>query len=217
MLVIIPWCVKNFFSEHFPLFYHLIANLKTSANSSQYWDNRLAETWDAEGRNWPTKSSLIKSLTNPTDRVLDIACGNGSILRYLKSQGYQQLHGLEISYYAINRLKAEGIQMYYAKLPNIPLGDETFDVVIASQVLEHIIRRRHFLKEIRRILKPDGRAFIFVPDDCLGPIDEKEHVIKYNRHTLKHLLSRYFLVEVLESIKDINYEMRVLYALVKKR
>jgi len=217
MQIIIPWRVKKFFSDHFPLFYHLIANLKTSANSSQYWDNRLAETWDAESRNWPTKSSLIESLTNPIDRILDIACGNGSILRYLKARGYQQLYGLEISYYAINRLKAEGIQMYYAKLPNIPLGDETFDVVIASQVLEHIIRRRHFLKEIRRILKPDGRAFIFVPDDCLGPIDENEHVIKYNRHSLKHLLSRYFFVEALESIKDINYEMRVLYALVKKR
>lgn len=217
MQIVIPWRIKNFISEHFPLLYHLAANLRSPANNPEYWDNRLAQTWDMESRNWPTKNRLIESLTNPTDKILDIACGNGSVLRYLKARGYQQLYGLEISHYAINRLKAEGIRMYYSKLPNIPLGDEAFDVVIASQVLEHIIRRHHFLKEIRRILKPGGKAFIFVPDDCLGPIDEKEHVIKYNRHTLKRLLSRYFLIEVLESIKDINYEMRVLYALVRKK
>ena len=51
--------------------------------------------------------------------------------------------------------------------------------VAGAPLLEHVIRRSLFATEIQRVLGPGGRAFVFVPDDCLGPIDEPEHVIKY--------------------------------------
>ena len=90
--------------------------------------------------------------------------------------------------------------MHSGLLPQIPLPDSTFDVVIASQVLEHIVRRAKFLKEIRRVMKPEAKAFIFVPDDCLGPISEREHVVKFNARTLRKLLERYFSVVSLRSM-----------------
>ena len=154
----VPWRVKNFISDQFPLLYHLAVNLGASGNSAGHWDERLAETWHADYRSWPTKNELIASLTTKRDRILDIGCGNGSILRYLRGLGYADLHGLEISRYAIERLRGEGIEMHLGKLPLIPLPDASFDVVIASQVLEHVIRRKRFLREIQRVLKPSGRC-----------------------------------------------------------
>jgi SAM-dependent methyltransferase len=213
---LIPWRVKNFLSEYFPVLYHLAVNAGVRGNTPEHWDLRLAQTWDAPERQWPTKNELIASLATPSDVILDIGCGNGGILRHLQSLGYRHLHGLEISSYAIQRLREAGIEMHRGVLPLVPLPEAFFDVVIASQVLEHIIRRRRFLSEMRRVLKPGGRALIFVPDDCLGPISEPEHVIKYNAHTLREILQPHFKISRLDSIRDVNHPMSILFAHLEK-
>jgi 2-polyprenyl-3-methyl-5-hydroxy-6-metoxy-1,4-benzoquinol methylase len=209
---ILPWRVKASLSKHFPLGYHLVANLGAKGNSAEHWDRMLEQTWDDPARAWPTKVELIASLCRPETRILDVACGTGSILRELKRRGYSQLHALEISNYAVTRLNAEGIHARCGRLPQIGFSDHEFDVVVASQVLEHIIRRTAFAKEIRRVLKPGGRAYIFVPDNCLGPIDEPEHVIVYTAATLRAFLSRFFAVDRVESMHDANHPAPVLFA-----
>jgi SAM-dependent methyltransferase len=211
-MTLIPWRVRNFLSERFPLLYHLVVNAGVGGNSPKHWDLRLAQSWDAPDRHWPTKNELIASLTKPSDVVLDIGCGNGSMLRHLQGLGYRHLQGLEISGYAIKRLRGEGIEVHYGALSSIALPEASFDVVIASQILEHIIRRHRFLSEMRRILKPGGRALIFVPDDCLGPISEPEHVIKYNARSLRECLEPYFTIIRLDSMRDVNHPMSILFA-----
>ena len=215
-MTLVPWRLKFFLSSNVPLLYHLAVNAGLRANSPEHWDARLAETWDDPVRHWPTKNALIASRTMPTDVILDVGCGDGHMLRTLRSAGYQHLHGLEISDYAVQRLRGEGIHMHKGKLPRIPLPDNTFDVVIASQVLEHVIRRRLFLKEIKRVLKPGGVACIFVPDNCLGPIDEKEHVICYNSGSLRAFLERFFSSVEIESMRDVNHAAPILYARLEK-
>lgn len=215
-MTIVPWRVKNFLSEHFPLMYHLAVNAGRNGNSPEHWDARLAETWDAPIRHWPTKNELVASLARPQDTILDIGCGNGGILRDLRSRGFRNLHGLEISEYAIRRLRLEGITMHRGVLPSIVLPDGSYDVVIASQVLEHIIARRRFLGEILRVLRPGGRALIFVPDNCLGPIDEPEHTIAFSARSLRKLLETRFRVVALDSMRDANHRMPVLFAHVQR-
>src|SRR5215211_6552498 len=122
-----------------------------------------------------------------------------------------------MSQYAIQRLGKDGIQMHHGVLPSIPLRDAAFDAVVASQLLEHIIRRGTLLKEIRRILKPGGKLFVFVPNNCLGPIDECEHVVKFNAQSLRKLLETYFSVVSVRGMKDENYKMPILFAHVEKR
>jgi ubiquinone/menaquinone biosynthesis C-methylase UbiE len=213
-MTIIPWRVTNFLSEHFPLAYHLSVNIGFKGNTQTHWDQRLAETWD--GRDWPTKSELIAELTQPKQKIVDIACGTGSILRYLKERGYSDLSGLETSRYAVDRLRSEGITMYQGRLPNLPMPDSYFDVIIASQILEHVIRRQRFMREMLRVLKPEGRALIFVPNNCLGPIDEPEHVIKYSQVTFTKFLSEFFEILSIDVMKDRNYPMTILVGHVRK-
>ena len=214
-LTMIPWRLKALVSARFPLAYHLLVNIGTRGNNRVHWDEALAKTWHQ--RTWPTKNQLIESLTSKEDVILDVACGNGSILRYLQSRGYRNLEGLEISEYAVNRLNSEGILMHRGMLPRLVIPDASYNVVIASQVLEHVIRRRTLVREIRRVLKPGGRAFIFVPDNCLGPIDEPEHVMVYTAGSLKRFLSSYFLVLDVRTMKDENYEIPILFAQVVRR
>jgi 2-polyprenyl-3-methyl-5-hydroxy-6-metoxy-1,4-benzoquinol methylase len=212
---IIPWRVKAFLSNHFPLAYHLAVNVGWRGNSEQHWDRMLEETWDDPARAWPTKNDLIESLTQPEMKILDVACGTGSILRTLKQRGFVNLYALEISGYAVSRLNSEGIHARRGMLPRIDFPGHEFDIVIASQVLEHVIRRGTFARELRRVLKPDGRVFIFVPNNCLGPIDEPEHVIAYTAESLQRFLSKYFVVEGIKGIHDANHESPILFAQVR--
>jgi SAM-dependent methyltransferase len=212
---LLPWRVRAFVSNTWPLFYHLAANISKQRRSESYWDARLAETWDR--RDWPSKNEIIASSVSLEDRILDIACGNGGILRHLKAHGYRNVEGLEISRYAVGRLRNEGIEMHHGSVPTLPLPDGRYDVVIASQVLEHVIRRDRFAREIARILKPEGSAFIFVPNDCLGPIDEPEHVAKYTAATLSRFLRKHFELTSIEVITDANHSITILFAKVRKK
>lgn len=214
---LLPWRVKAFFSNRTPLLYHLVANLGLKGNSEEHWNERLAQTWDDAGRSWPLKTEIIRTLTKPSSKILDVACGTGSILRTLQASGYQELFATEISAYAVRRLCDQGIHAVVGKLPKIPFPDASFDVVIASQILEHVIRRTAFVKEIFRVLKPGGEALIFVPDNCLGPIDEPEHVIIYNTSSLRRFLSRHFEVLSVESIRDKHQAAPVLFARTRKK
>jgi SAM-dependent methyltransferase len=214
MKAYLPWRVRKVISDRMPLLYHLVANAGFSGNDAAHWDDRLSKTWDT--RDWPTKFDRVLSLTVPEDAILDVGCGTGSLIRRLRDRGYRDLHGVEISDYAVARLREEGITMWKGRLPDLPVSDASFDLVIASQVLEHVIRRGRFAREIARVLKPGGRAFIFVPDDCLGPIDEVEHVIKYDAASLRRFLAKNFEVISIETMHDANFAMPVLFAQVRK-
>lgn len=213
---LLPWSVRRFLSNRFPLPYHLVINLGVRGNDAEHWDQRLAETWNDEGLSWPTKVALIGSVAPKEARILDVACGNGSILRALHASGYQDLHAIELSDYAVARLNREGLQAKRGVLPDIDYPDAQFDVVIASQVLEHIIRRGAFAREVRRVLRPGGSAFFFVPDNCLGPIDEPEHVMIYDQAKLQAFLARHFPSVEVTSIRDANHAAPVLCARARR-
>lgn len=215
-MIRIPWRVKNFLSNQFPLAYHLMINAGAGGNDPDHWDRRLAETWDAPDRTWVTLNEMVALATSPTDDILDVGSGNGSLLRHLQRLGYHSLHGLDISEYAISRLRSEGLNMHFGRLPGVPLPSSSFDVVIASFVLEHLIRRRFFLRELLRVVKPKGQVIIAVPDNCLGPIDEPEHVIKYTQASLAKLLQRYFVINSIESVRDRNNPIPILFARLQK-
>lgn len=211
-MIRIPWMVKNFVSNHFPLAYHVIANRGHLRQSEAYWDEAFRVSMEAGTRVWPTKNKLITSLTQPGDKILDVGCGTGSTLKNLKQQGYTDLHGVELSLTAVETLEKSGITMTQARLPRIPLPDESFDVVIASQVLEHIVRRRTFAKELRRVTRPGGQVFVFVPDDCLGPIDEPSHVIIYTKERLHRFLRKFFDTVEVTNFRDENFDAPILFA-----
>lgn len=215
-MAILPWRVKKFLAMHFPLAYHLVVHYWRQPNSERSWDDVLEQDWHSTGREWPTKNALIKSLARTDDRILDVACGTGGILRYLKANGYENIWGLEQSDYAVARLRKEGVAMIHGQLPHIDAADGSFDIVIASQVLEHVIRRHTFMSEIRRVLSPSGRALIFVPNNCLSPLDEPSHVAVYRKKTLARFVRKYFGQVDVVAMQDANFNMEILFADARK-
>jgi SAM-dependent methyltransferase len=107
-------------------------------------------------------------LKNKRDfNIIDLGCGDGRYLFYLKKKNFlsnaKQIVGVDLSPTRIKILKknTKDIIGIVSDACNVKeLENETFDVVISSQVIEHIYNDNDLLKEIKRLLKSDGVAYI---------------------------------------------------------
>lgn len=101
----------------------------------------------------------------PKSEVLDLGCGAGNVSALYREKGCRVV-GLDISENAIELAKKQGIEAREWDLNKMPLPfrEESFDVVILSDVLEHIVAPISLLKEIKRILKRGGKLIISVPN-----------------------------------------------------
>lgn len=97
-------------------------------------------------------------------KILDIGCASATFLLQLKELGYTDLHALDYSAEAIALAKKNGLEQGYVMDGHYPDFEEgTFDVVIASDSLEHLEKDEVALVNWFKILKKEGKAFILVP------------------------------------------------------
>jgi SAM-dependent methyltransferase len=99
--------------------------------------------------------------------VVDLGCGSGHLLGELSGLFVQRI-GLDVSRTRLDTLghgKTDGWEFREADLNGLfPLTDGLADVVIANQVIEHILDPIKFGREIHRILRPGGRCIITTPN-----------------------------------------------------
>jgi len=115
--------------------------------------------WHISKRN--SVIELIKLIGRKNLRILDIGCGTGGNLKAFSRYG--EVWGIDNAAEAINYCKSKGLK-------NVKLGSSdktgfdgaTFDAVTLLDVLEHVEEAKT-LKEIKRILKADGKLIITVP------------------------------------------------------
>ena len=125
------------------------------------------------------------SLTD--SRVLDIGCGAGATMDHLKRFG--RPHGIELSEIPLRFSRRRGHQRTLrASATELPFDSESFDLVTALDVIEHLEDDARGLAEIRRVLKPGAPAVIFVPafQSLWGPNDvQSGHKRRYRLDQLR--------------------------------
>jgi len=95
-------------------------------------------------------------------RILDVGCGTGANLEMLA--GFGEAEGVDISDDALAFCHARGLtNVRKSTAEKLPFDDESFELVTALDVIEHLDDDVAGLREMRRVLKPDGRALLFVP------------------------------------------------------
>jgi 2-polyprenyl-3-methyl-5-hydroxy-6-metoxy-1,4-benzoquinol methylase len=107
----------------------------------------------------------VKSFSFTADsKILDVGCSYGSLAYNLYKAGYKNVHGIDPEKEFVEKGKesykeiADNLSVFDGA--HIPYPDDTFDVVLMFDVIEHIPHIQDFLKEVRRILKPGG-SFVF--------------------------------------------------------
>ncbi len=122
----------------------------------------LQRSMDIENR----KALLSICDRDSARRLLDCGCGDGEFTLELgKRIGAGELHAFEIADEYRQQAERRGISVCPADLNEpLPADDESFDVVCANQVIEHLHHTDLFIKEVWRILKPGGCALIGTPN-----------------------------------------------------
>ncbi len=97
---------------------------------------------------------------------LDLGCGDGANFHWLESY-FTQLYGSDYNLQRLLRAAKLGTnaRLFMADICNYPAEDDSFDVIYFNHVLEHIPDDLTALREVRRILKPEGLLIIGVPNE----------------------------------------------------
>lgn len=145
----------------------------------------------------------VKAKCPPNGRVLDIGCGD----MFLRSQ----LPGLKYTGVDLDTSKAPEAVKHDLAVTPYPFEDASFDVVICSEVLEHLWSPEKTIAEIRRVLKPGGAAVITVPNfDCIDHALTHHTQLLYNKEvlfTVEHI-RLYTPATMGKLLEDAGFEIR---------
>jgi SAM-dependent methyltransferase len=149
-----------------------------------WFRGRRAVIWALLGRAGVTGPR--REVTGPPLRVLDAGCGTGRNLLEFAVLGPVQ--GVEIASEAIEFCAARGIHgIAQAPIEKMPFDDGSFDLVLATDVIEHLNDDRVALGELRRVATRGAMLLATVPAYkwLWGPHDEIYHHVR--RYTLTSL------------------------------
>lgn len=137
---------------------------------------------------------IIQILKNsPRDsKILDIGCSSGILLNDLIKIGFKKenLYGIDISQKAIYNCKQNGIEnSFVMDAQQIDLK-EKFDIIIASDCLEHIQNDDKAISNWHSILKKNGKAIIFVPAFMFLWSNHDVVNMHFRRYSKKQLLEK---------------------------
>jgi SAM-dependent methyltransferase len=139
-------------------------------------------------------------------RLLDLGCGAAAVSGSLVA-GHRRLLVVGVDHDALllRRASSRGVATVLANLEGpLPFGEHDFDVVLLADTIEHVEEPRAAIRQVLRVLRPDGLLVIFTPpyDSMSWVAAEKlhraitrrraDHIAPFTRESLSHLLDRHF-------------------------
>ena len=88
-------------------------------------------------------------------RVLEVGCGYGAMLHALRDEGFDPI-GIDPSLRAVSFCRSQGLRVTVGAAPELPFAKESFDVVIARHVIEHVAMPPDFVSALAASVRPGG-------------------------------------------------------------
>ena len=172
-----------------PSSYKILKFGRKNINTPDYWNN----VWqnDKIQRNYAELFKIITDRIPVNAKVLDVGCGIGRLSRIIKKDCHAEVVGLDFSSWACDQLSKEGFETIVSSLPEIPVEDNTFDVALATEVLEHLDKPELTIGQMVRVVKPGGIIMCSVPNNALHPHEELEHQQSFTEAKIRKILSSY--------------------------
>lgn len=160
---------------------------------------------------------IIKNRNNQITRILDVGCGDGVMLSLINKKiknNNIKLYGIDSSEIAIDiaKEKVPDAKFKVADVYNIPFDDNFFDLIISSDVIEHLSQPKRMLNEIKRVGENFSKVIIGTPIRYTEfPVDRTEY------HIYFPLEFNEILCEFFQNIKLIQSHKLIYLLLYEKR
>ncbi len=133
----------------------------TPTTTARYYDTK-APLYGISTVRFEKIKTLLSSIKN--SRILDIGCANGYVGGYFKSKG-NYVVGFDISKKAITHARRTLDNAFVVDLENDPLPRlKPFDVLILSEIVEHLFQPEQTVQRLIKYLKPKGLLLITTPN-----------------------------------------------------
>ncbi len=128
-------------------------------------------------------------------KILDIGCGDGVLSNLLSNEKKFKVYGIDLSKKAIDLAKERAnkeIEFSTGSAYELAFEDNYFDVIVASDVIEHLADVPKFMSEIKRVLKKDAILVLDTPIRYSKFPSTKYHVIEWFEEDYQSLIKEYF-------------------------
>ncbi len=133
-------------------------------------------------------------------KVLDLGCGDGSLIYLLAKKGAivtgvdNEALGLEFARQNLASVGNEELDYEFvnASAYELPFEENTFDIVVSCEVIEHLQEPERMLEEISRVLKSGGKVVLTTPHRLTEVPKDANHVVEYFPGELKRMMEKYF-------------------------
>jgi SAM-dependent methyltransferase len=146
--------------------------------------------WWFRGRRAVIRALLERGEAPAHPRVLDAGCGTGRNLAELRA-GAATLHGVDSAPEAVEFCRKRGLDgVTESELDVLPFQDASFDLLLATDVVEHLDDDVGALRELRRVAAPGARLLLTVPAyQWLWSAHDESHQHR-RRYTRPELVAR---------------------------
>ena len=113
----------------------------------------------------------LQRAAEPESRIVDVGCGQGRFVKLCLDNGIKNMSGCDLFMEAETEQEKQRLAAELAKTfpftlmtdERLPYPDNSFDIVVSNQVLEHVPDKRFLVGEMVRILRPGGRLLLVFP------------------------------------------------------
>ncbi len=126
------------------------------------------------------RAEIILSEIIKKEKILEIGCGRGFYLKALRDINPKiEITGIDLNQKYLNVAKKyvddKNVKIIKGDATKLKFKNNTFEAIIASEILEHIKDDKKAMEEIKRVLKPKGIVMISVPNQeypfCWDPLN----------------------------------------------
>jgi 2-polyprenyl-3-methyl-5-hydroxy-6-metoxy-1,4-benzoquinol methylase len=135
----------------------------------QVWE-RLPD--ELEPPDFELRRRFLLGAIKPGDRALDLGCGAGAFTAVLASAGAKVI-GADVAEAALSRARNAHPELDFRLTPidgPLPFESHAFEVVWASEVIEHVADTERWLTELLRVLAAGGRLLLTTPNHPRAPL-----------------------------------------------
>jgi 2-polyprenyl-6-hydroxyphenyl methylase/3-demethylubiquinone-9 3-methyltransferase len=132
-----------------------------SRNDPRQYDDLAGEWWRPGGNfellHWLARArgALVPPAAHPAAILVDAGCGGGLLAPHVERLGYRHI-GVDLRRSGLEQSAARGVTAVTGDVTALPLADDSADVVVAGEILEHVPDMPATVAELCRVLRPGG-------------------------------------------------------------